>query len=704
MLNAEQIAWLQKTKEMAGGFGGGGASAPRQTAESPSAVPKTAPSNVSVSRITVANKSGLTLTLDFDDEVNGQFRTRPPRSLPPGAVAQFVFAANPAEPGGSMEAGMVWSLGTSQMGAAGLGTWAIHWSIPTSGEGQATARFLETADESSFRSAVATRRGSDGSADITFTLEGAARAPATAGQNCSVTFVNQTDRTLIRLTSREIAGTFRTQPPERLAPGASASFAFAADPDAPTDGIDGMVQWSVGNGAIDTNPMWQVRWIMGTGPGAGNDVSERLGGPDTTALKSSHNVTGDPGGNSAIVFTLTDTGAARGGADVHPATTANAYKIQVTNNSDTELTLADVSMSGGESRPPPPAKLAASETWSVEFVPGPASSDCTIAWHAGDPKAAGWNVQWMVDEAGRFKVDGFLDTTDAGLTSSVTSGSDGKTVHVEFVLTGKLAPRPAQPNSAFQPPAQSKQPTLRIGDESPDGWVDYAQWLLNEWRHKNRKPPLPENGKFDRGMEVAVVDFQKAANCQPDGVIGNQTWSALRDAPTRDQIGTDGRQPHTFEQKGAQARFLTEGPGDASFMVKDDRLDIVIVSVGEHPIDDYKVTVRVTQPDGTAHTHEVPMGEGNPLSAEGRGNIYSPFIANFHRTFSIGDNVDPDAWQIEAYLPEALGGDRWSGPLRVVGRAENRPRPSSAPSGDHDGGRDVPPEAAGPDSEPPPIF
>jgi hypothetical protein len=255
-----------------------------------------------------------------------------------------------------------------------------------------------------------------------------------------------------------------------------------------------------------------------------------------------------------------------------------------------------------------------------------------------------------------------------------------------------------------QPPAQSKQPTLRVGDESPDGWVEYAQWLLNQWRGKNRKPRLPENVKFDRAMEAAVVDFQKVANCQPDGVIGNQTWSALRDDRTRDQIGTDGRQPHTFEQKGAQARFLTEGAGDTLFMVKSDFFEMQVVSVGEQPIDDFKVTVRVTQPDGTTHTHEVPMGKGVPLSSKGRGYAYVPSVANFHRTFSIGDDVDPDACQVEAYLPAVLGGDRWSGPLKVVGQAADRSHPSSAASGDHDGGRDVPPETVGPDGDPPPIF
>jgi hypothetical protein len=146
---------------------------------------------------------------------------------------------------------------------------------------------------------------------------------------------------------------------------------------------------------------------------------------------------------------------------------------------------------------------------------------------------------------------------------------------------------------------------------------------------------------------------------------------------------------------------LTEVAGETTFMVKSDIFEMQVVSVGEQPVDDYKVTVRVTQPGGKRHTHKVPMGKGNPLSSEGQGTIYFPFVANFHRTFSIGSNVDPGACWVEAYFPAVLGGDRWSGPLKVVGRGENRSRSSPAEGGDHGGGAEVPPETAGPVNEPP---
>jgi murein L,D-transpeptidase YcbB/YkuD len=39
---------------------------------------------------------------------------------------------------------------------------------------------------------------------------------------------------------------------------------------------------------------------------------------------------------------------------------------------------------------------------------------------------------------------------------------------------------------------------------------------------------LNEDGVFDSGMEQAVKEFQKRSGYEPDGIVGTQTWEALK--------------------------------------------------------------------------------------------------------------------------------------------------------------------------------
>src|SRR5205823_14358794 len=93
-------------------------------------------------------------------------------------------------------------------------------------------------------------------------------------------------------------------------------------------------------------------------------------------------------------------------------------------------------------------------------------------------------------------------------------------------------------------PKSARSPTLRKGDTSPDGWVEYLQELLG----------LPPTGTFDQATEVAVKKYQADNNLMADGIVGNQTWASLRhDNP--EQPGTDGRAPGTFVDHGQKARW-----------------------------------------------------------------------------------------------------------------------------------------------------
>ena len=108
------------------------------------------------------------------------------------------------------------------------------------------------------------------------------------------------------------------------------------------------------------------------------------------------------------------------------------------------------------------------------------------------------------------------------------------------------------PNLDLKPPEKVKQPTLRRGDKSPDGWVEYLQEALNH--HLNAG--LVVDGDFGGKTHDAVIAFQKSHKKEGvlvDGIVGNETWSFLREG-VPEKPGTDGRKPHSFVEKGNEAR------------------------------------------------------------------------------------------------------------------------------------------------------
>ena len=123
--------------------------------------------------------------------------------------------------------------------------------------------------------------------------------------------------------------------------------------------------------------------------------------------------------------------------------------------------------------------------------------------------------------------------------------------------------------------SDATEPTLRQGDQGADGWVEYLQSLLG-----SKGQGVPVTGVFDNATHGAVINFQRGARLLVDGVVGNQTWAALRDESPR-AIGTDGLAPHTFQEQGSEARWFTE-PGPPLFIPERDLLLIPAVNTGSN--------------------------------------------------------------------------------------------------------------------------
>ncbi|GAA1287608.1 peptidoglycan-binding domain-containing protein [Streptomyces javensis] len=70
---------------------------------------------------------------------------------------------------------------------------------------------------------------------------------------------------------------------------------------------------------------------------------------------------------------------------------------------------------------------------------------------------------------------------------------------------------------------------VRAGGTYPDKRVAEVQCLINEntsWTSYN--PPLPVNGIADRATVRALITVQNHAGLASDGIVGPETWHALR--------------------------------------------------------------------------------------------------------------------------------------------------------------------------------
>jgi hypothetical protein len=214
----------------------------------------------------------------------------------------------------------------------------------------------------------------------------------------------------------------------------------------------------------------------------------------------------------------------------------------------------------------------------------------------------------------------------------------------------------------FEPPPESKQPTLRKGAPEGDKWVEYLQSLLG----------LPTNGIFDQKVHDAVIAFQRKNKLQMvDGIVGNETWAALRKAP-KEKPSTDGRAPNTFVEKGPEARWYTEKQKEV-LTFDANKLKLKLVSLGDADVAKVKARVRVTNEQGVNFIDDFEISAAEQSLPEG-GFVHSVTVP---LKFAPGKHT----LRVEAYMPQELGGDLFDDkiPVEITGNPAPPPPPQPPP-------------------------
>jgi hypothetical protein len=217
----------------------------------------------------------------------------------------------------------------------------------------------------------------------------------------------------------------------------------------------------------------------------------------------------------------------------------------------------------------------------------------------------------------------------------------------------------------------ANEPTLRPGDESVDGWVEYMQTQLKLLGSGTIDIPdsFQPHGRFDDETERYVRAFQHARGVQVDGVVGDETWNVLHgNADTLDPHA-DGRAPHSYVEENPRL----EWENDAHYDVSSDSDTFITMNVGQHPIATGVIaTVRVTGgitsgPVGLLGDHCVgwtdsgePAGPGEPMK----------FTFWLDRPLTRDEDVE-----VELRLPDENGGSTFtpglSGFLQAIARGES---------------------------------
>lgn len=227
-----------------------------------------------------------------------------------------------------------------------------------------------------------------------------------------------------------------------------------------------------------------------------------------------------------------------------------------------------------------------------------------------------------------------------------------------FVVTG--------PALVFDPPAKARQPTLRKGDQSADGWVEYLQEALNH--HLNAG--LVVNGQFDSRTLKAVQSFQrkfKKEGVLEDGIVGDQTWSYLREG-VPEKPATDKRKPHTYVESGTEARWVAE-KGMLRYDAGRDAMVMNAISVGDvSAIEGRVARIRIVAPDGRQKVLDRPLLKGQQSSTTGQGWQHDVAVLRFSTLFdeAAPEGPPPGDYLVSAYLPGDLGGDSYAGVLTVA--------------------------------------
>lgn len=510
--------------------------------------------------------------------------------------------------------------------------------------------------------------------------------------SCTVRINNNTDATL-QLDPRSLVevddeaqiglshGEYNSFPPDPVTPKQSGTEFKASSKTflgMASAGVEGRVRYILD----DQNTAWTIHF---DNPHfEKNTADARIDGPNRAAV--ARFVTPKPiagGGDDAIyLFTLNlKGGLPPGPTPPGPGTETEVQSsclISVNNNTQSVLTLADQGKDkeGGDFMTFPASTLQPGASTSFVFVGTPRSKDpgCRgfLVWEVGSPAAAIWRIEWDNPKGQKNTTTSSLEPQSAGLKALDQIGQGDENVPVAFTISGggagpgpgpvqpPVPPVPPVPETEFVPPPESRQPTLRRGDKSKDGWVEYLQFLLNA--HLGTK--LVQDGNFGPATHKAVITFQTREKLQVDGIVGNQTWAALRQ-DTPEPPSTDGRQPHTFVEEGAEARWAVESDANNRYVSSSDVFQLAVESVGDAAIDNVEATVRITPPGTKPKAIKVTIGPPFEKSPTGAGNLHAVELANFKKTFPAKDpNAKVTDYLVEAYLPQELGGDFYSAKVR----------------------------------------
>jgi len=245
-------------------------------------------------------------------------------------------------------------------------------------------------------------------------------------------------------------------------------------------------------------------------------------------------------------------------------------------------------------------------------------------------------------------------------TEGVTVDVSGPNNDVVFTVTGSPLD--------FNPPAKIKQPTVRFGDKSKDGWVEYLQEALNF--HINAG--LVVDGNFLEKTLKAVLAFQtkhKDEGVLVDGIVGDQTWSFLREGAP-EPPHADGLPPHSFVEKGNEARWVREKEV-CRFDPAQDALVMQAVSVGDtDKMEGRVVRIRIINPENVTKILNRAIGPGIPESTTGQGNTHEVKVEKFSTLFDdkATNGPPPGDYTVDAFFDDELGGDAFSEVVVVAPR------------------------------------
>jgi Putative peptidoglycan binding domain len=196
-------------------------------------------------------------------------------------------------------------------------------------------------------------------------------------------------------------------------------------------------------------------------------------------------------------------------------------------------------------------------------------------------------------------------------------------------------------------------PTLREGMDSADGWVEYLHGLLSSHFFDSDFRFSRQDGKFDHETKAAVERYQRdigLTGADVDGVVGDQTWSALQGHEVLDSSGTDGYPAGTFVEHGAELRFSPTEMGYANGVGnKGDQLYMRVIIVGDVDVPSESVvpTVHIEGPNGSI----VPTQRSYYPGQTGPGGWFEIWYDD------ATDNGPAGRYKVIAQLPMETGGD-----------------------------------------------